>query len=82
MWCFSLKGRELHSSSIEEVWNSFRRDGRLASLGEELGVIDLLAVDKRRDARADTNKFGVCVAQIHQDVDAVLFSITRKTSVV
>ena len=28
-------------------------------------------VDKRQDVGADTNKFGVCVAQIHRDVDAV-----------
>ena len=57
---------------VQEVYDTFRRDGRLVGLGDELGVIDLLPVDKRQDAGADTNEFGVCVAQIHRDVDAVL----------
>ena len=55
----------------EEVRDPFHRDGRLAGIGEGLGVIDTLAVEKQQHAGADTNKFGVCVAQIHRDVDAV-----------
>ena len=43
-----------------------RRDGRLAGLGEGLGVIDLVVVDRRQDAGDDTNECGVCVAQIHE----------------
>ena len=43
-----------------------------AGLGEEIGVIDLLVVERRQDAGSDTNEFGVCVAQTHGDVDAVL----------
>ena len=56
----------------EEAGNRFRRDGRLASLGEERGVIDIIPVDKRQHARADTNECGVCVAQIHRDGGAIL----------
>ena len=70
----------MHAEHVEEVWDTFRRDGRLAGLGEELGVIDLLAVDKRQHPGADTNECGVCVAQIHRDGDAV-FSLTIRTSV-
>ena len=41
--------------------DTFSPDGRLAGLCEELGLIDLLTVDKRQDAGADTNECGVCV---------------------
>ena len=55
----------------------FHRDGRVEGLGEELGVYDLVAVERRLDAGADTNKFCVCVAQIHRDVDAALLLLKR-----
>ena len=56
----------------EKVRDPFHRDGRLAGIGEGLGVIDTLAVEKQQHAGADTNKFGVCVAQIHRDGGAAL----------
>ena len=62
---------------VEEVCDPFHRDGRLAGIGEELGIIDLLPEGKRQHAGADTNKFGVCVAQIHRDVDAALLLLKR-----
>ena len=58
--------------------DTFLRDGRLAGLGEELGVIDVLVVNKRQHPGADTNEFGVCVAQIHRDVGAVVFRPHKK----
>ena len=54
--------RTQHADLIDEVCETFRRDGRLADLGEELGVVDILAADERPEARADTNEFGVCYA--------------------
>ena len=50
----------------------FHRDGRLVGLGKEHGAIEPLRVEKRQHHEVDTNKFGVCVWQMHQDVDAVL----------
>ena len=50
---------ELHAEHVEEVRDTFRRDGCPAGLGEELGVIAPLQVDKRPHPGADTNKFGV-----------------------
>ena len=63
----------------EEAGNRFRRDGRLASLGEERGVIDLLAGVKRQHTRADTKNL-VCVAQYTETLMPFFF-FTRKTSV-
>ena len=71
----AVKG-ELHAEHVEEVWDTFRRDGRLAGIGEGLGVIAPLAVEKQQHAGADTNKFSVCVAQI-RDVDAALLLLKR-----
>ena len=62
---------------VQEVYDTFRRDGRLAGIGEGRGVIDLLVVDKQQHAGADTNKFGVCVAQMDRDVDAALLLLKR-----
>ena len=56
----------------EEECDKWRRDSGLAGLGEERGVIDILAVEKRQDTGADTNEFGVCVGQLYREVDAVL----------
>ena len=51
--------------------DTMRRDGCLAGIGEELGVMDLLVVDRRLDPRADTIEFGVVLCK-HRDEDAVL----------
>ena len=70
---FLIRGEwEQHADLVEQVWETFRRDGRLAGIGEELGVIDLLLADKRRHPGADTKECGVCVAHIHRDVDGAL----------
>ena len=70
--CFALMGKGADVGFIEEVWGTFCRDGRLAGLGEELGVIAILVVDRRQHPGGDTNEFGVCGGQIHRDEDAVL----------
>ena len=69
--------RKQHADLIDEVCETFRRDGRLADLGEELGVTDL-AEEKRQRPGADTNEFGVCVAQKHRDVDVALLLHHKK----
>ena len=56
----------------------FRRDGRLAGLGEWLGVIDILPVDERQHPGADTSEFDACVEQIHRGVDAVFLPLPGK----
>ena len=56
----------------------FHRDGRLVGLGEEHGAIELLRAEKRQHTEADTNKFGVCVEQIHREVDSVLLLLPKK----
>ena len=64
---------------VKDICDTFRREGSLADLGEELGVIDILVKDKRRDARADTNEFGVLLRR-YTETEAP-FSFQRKTSV-
>ena len=44
---------------VVEVCDTFRREGRLADLGEELSEMDILVKDNRQDAGADTNEIGV-----------------------
>ena len=39
---------ELHAEQVEEVRDTFHRDGRLAGIGEGLGVIAPLAVEKQQ----------------------------------
>ena len=65
---------------VEEVCVMMRREGLLVGLGEELGVIDFLAGDKRQHAGADTNEF--CVSVAHKtETETPFFSLTRKTCV-
>ena len=54
----------------------FRRDGCLAVLGEELGVTDLLAVERRQHPGADTNKFCLCCADTPRRRRSSSFSLS------
>ena len=69
--CMSTSSKKCHM---------FRRDGHLAGLGEGLGLIALLAVDRRQHPGADTSEFDASVEQIHRGVEGVLL-FTRKTSI-
>ena len=74
---FSLRGKGVDAGLDEEVHDTLRRDDCLAGLGEGLDTTDLL-MQVRQDAGADTNEFGVCVAQIHRNVDAVFLPLPKK----
>ena len=56
-------GIGVNADLVEEVSDTFRRDGRLAGIGEGLGVIDLLLVERRQHPGDDTSEFGVCVCR-------------------
>ena len=53
---------ELDGNRVE-VCDMFRREGHPAGLSEELGVHDLLRVDKRQHHEVDANKFGVLLSR-------------------